>query len=56
MMGWNVAKLVVDEWMSEGKRGKRPPPPEEQSHEEGGEEMPKIAFEDYLKEKYEGII
>lgn len=52
LMGWNVAKLVVDGWMREGNRGKRPPPPEG----EGGEETPKFKLDlgDYLKTKYEG--
>lgn len=51
LMGWNVAKLVIDGWMGEGKRGKRPPPPDEK---EEGKETPKLTAGEYLKRKYEG--
>lgn len=55
LMGWNVAKLVIDGWMKEGKRGKRPPPPDETEEGEEGEETPKLTMEDYLRRKYEGV-
>lgn len=57
MMGSNVAKLVVNGWVREGKKGKRPPPPEEQPQsDEDGEKVPKMSLGTYLKEKYEGVI
>lgn len=57
LMGWNVAKLVIDGWMREGKKGKRPPPPDGKEGGEEGEETPKLKLNlgDYLKMKYGGV-